>query len=89
MKFIHSRCHPCKPIECPSGCDLYSYEELRSALYEPVVNFIHNGPDAPYWLAASHEGEAPTPEEILWYLYREYHRQLNDPLFYPLAIHGR
>ena len=59
-------------------------EALCASLYESLVNEIHqNGSDAPYWLAVPHEGPVPTPEEILLFLYREYHRQLNDPLFYP------
>ena len=35
------------------------------------------------WL--SHEAPFPTPEEILLFLYREYHRQLNDPLLPPVT----
>ncbi len=83
--YLHSRpFHPRHVLERCAAHSGQSAEALCASLYEPLVNEIHqNGPDAPYWLAVPHEGPVPTPEEILLFLYREYHRQLNDPLFYP------
>ena len=61
-----------------------SVSGLYDSLHDQVAEELRqNGPNAPYWLAVPHEGSSPTPEEILLFLYDQYHRQINDPLFYP------